>query len=597
MSFEVLVVIFVVAGAVILFVTEKLPIDLVAILIMIVLTCTGVLTPEEGVQGFSNPATITVAAMFVLSAALFKTGGVNMLGPKLAELIKKNYILGLATMMISVAVISAFVNNTPVVAVFIPIIMKAAHATKNSPSKFLIPLSYATIFGGTCTLIGTSTNILVSGVAIQNGLPPLTMFQFTPLGLIFLLAGTLYMVLIGRRLLPDRKPETDLRQKFGVRDYLTEIVLLKKASSAGKKIMDSPLVKELELDIIEIKRSTQNFILPPLDFVLQEGDRLKVRCNVDKIKDLKDRIKIHVNPRIMLGEESLTGNKTALVELVITANSEFEGKTLHEVEFKRKYRAIALAIKHRDEIVHERLSDVILRAGDVLLAEVKKHRLEELKKLEYKKESPFIIISEEGIVDYNPKRFILVLAIIAGVVASAALNLVPIMIGALTAVGLLVLTRSLKMVDVYEAIDWKVIFLLAGALSLGLAMEKSGVAGLMASGIVNNLGSSGPIIVLAGIYFITSILTEMMSNNAAAALVAPVAIYTADTLDLNPLPFLMAVAFAASASFMTPVGYQTNTMIYTAGQYKFFDFTRTGFWLNLLFWLLAVIFIPIIYPF
>lgn len=597
MPTDALIVLGVIIVAVFLFATEKLPIDLVGLLILVVLVVSGVLTPDEGVRGFSNQATLTVAAMFVLSAALFKTGGVNLIGPRLAQLIKYNSTLGLAAMMISVAIISAFINNTPVVAVFIPVIIKAAEASKHSPSKFLIPLSYATIFGGTCTLIGTSTNILVSGIAVQSGLPALTMFDFAPMGLVFLVVGILYMVFVGRHLLPESRQEQSLTKKFGMRDYLTEIVLLEGAKSVGKKIMDSPLVKELELDIIEIRRKDNTFILPPMDMVLEADDQLKVRCNVEKIKALKDRIMVQVKPRIRLADDLLNSNNTSLVELVITANSEFEGKTLNQVEFKRKYRAVALAIKSREEILHEKLSDVVLKAGDVLLAEVKKHRLEEFKKLEYRKETPFIIITEEGVINYDRNRFFLVSAIITLVVFTAALEIVPIMIGALGAVALLVLTRSLSMKEVYEAIDWKVIFLLAGALSLGVAMEKAGVAEMMAKTLLKHVGVYGPIFIISGLYFITSLLTEMMSNNATAALIAPVAIVTAESLGLSPMPFLMAVTFAASASFMTPVGYQTNTMIYTAGGYKFKDFLKTGTFLNLLFWLVATFVIPLIYPF
>ena len=597
MGIDAIIVLCIIVIAVFFFVTEKLPVDLVGLLILVSLVVTGVLTPEEGVKGFSNPATLTVAAMFVLSGALFKTGAVNAIGPRLAEIIKWNYTFGLVTMMVAVAVISAFINNTPVVAVFIPIIIQAAEASKHSPSKFLIPLSYATIFGGTCTLIGTSTNILVSGIAVQSGLPGLSMFSFAPMGVIFVFIGIAYMAFWGKKLLPDREREQNLTKKFGMRDYLSEIVLLEGAKSVGRKIMDSTLVKELELDIIEIRRDGSTFILPPLDMVLEVGDHLKVRCDVEKIKALKDRIMVQVKPRIKLVNDELNSPNTTLVELVISANSEFEGKTLNEVEFKRKYRAVALAIKTREEILHEKLTDVVLKAGDVLLAEVKKHRLEEFKKLEFRKETPFIIISEEGIINYDRKRFWLVAAIIIGVVITAVFDLLPIMISSLGAVCLLVLTKSFTMREVYNSIDWKVIFLLAGALSLGVAMENAGVANMLALDLVKYLGGYGPVFILSALYLVTVILTELMSNNATAALIVPVAITTAKTLGLDPTPFIMAVAFAASASFMTPVGYQTNTMVYGAGGYKFKDFTKAGALLTVLFWLAATFLIPIIYPF
>lgn len=598
MGFEALVVLLVILVAIVLFVTEWLSIDLVAILIMVSLVLSGVISPEEGVAGFSNSATLTVAFMFILSGALLKTGALQQIGPRLTVIFNKSYLLGTALMMLSVALVSAFINNTPVVAIFIPVVMQVAQGTGHSPSKLLIPLSYASIFGGTCTLIGTSTNILVSGIAEKSGLEPFSMFLFAPVGVLLLLGGILYMVLVGIHILPSRKQETDLENKFGVRDYLAEIELSELSDSVGKKIMDAPLVRQLELDIIEVRRANGNrHYLPPGDLVLRPGDTLKVHFNIDKLILLKEQARLSPSTAISINNNYLTDKNTTLVELVITAKSEFEGKTLKELDFRRKYRAVPLAIKHREEVLHENLQELALQPGDLILAEVKSHYLENLKELEKQQESPFIVISEAGLTHFNRVNFYKVTAIGAAVIVAATLEIVPIMIGVIAGAALLVLTKCISMKDFYNVIEWKVVFLLAGALSLGVAMQNSGLAGMIAGGLVEFLGPLGPIAIVSGIYLTTSLLTEIMSNNATAALIAPIAIALALSLGVSPLPFLMAVTFAASASFMTPVGYQTNTMIYSAGQYKFKDFLKVGTLLNLLFWILASILIPIFFPF
>lgn len=586
-----------IAGAIILFATEILSIDLVAILIMVSLMVFGVITPEEGVMGFSNKATITVAFMFILSEAILKTGALQIVAQHLSDSFRKNFTGGIFLMMLLIAVISAFVNNTPVVAVFIPVVIQIAHSAGISPSKMLIPLSFASIFGGTCTLIGTSTNLLVSGIAEKEGLEPISMFQITPIGIILLIIGLGYMAYIGIKLLPNRGGKGDLKAKFNMGDYLTEISLEEFSEESGKRIMDSSIVRVLNMDIIEVIRNGSGFTLPPGDFVLKAGDLLKVRCDMSKIRSLKDKARTMGTSDLKIGDYDLRESNSTLVEMVITSNSIFEGKTLRDVDFRRRYRAAPLAIRHREEILHEDLYKMPLKAGDVILAEVKSHYIQELKRQERENESPFVLISEDKILDFNKKRFYAALAVILGMVITAATGLLDLMVAAIGAVAILVLIRSLSMKEAYRAVNWKIVFLLAGALSLGTAMNKTGLDQIFADGIISQLGPYGPAFVISGLYLITAILTELMSNNATAALMAPIAIAAANTLGLSPTPFLMSITLAASASFMTPIGYQTNTMVYSAGQYKFRDFFKTGIWLSLIFWLIASFLIPLIYEF
>lgn len=592
MTTAAIITICVIILAIILFATEALPIDLVATSIMIILVLTGVITPQEGVEGFSNKATVTVAFMFVLSAALLKTGALQVLAHRLSNVFRYNFNSGILMMMFMIAIISAFVNNTPVVAVFIPVVIQIAHTSGQSPSKMLIPLSFASIFGGMCTLIGTSTNILVSGIAEKEGEKAVEMFQMTPVAGILLVVGVVYMSILGIKLLPKTRRSKDLKEKFEVNNYITLVELLSNSTSIGKRIMDSELVTEFNMDIIEVRRNGSQFTLPPGDFVLNESDVLKVRCDVEKLKSLKGKTKtLSVSP-VKIGDNDLSGTNSALVEMVITSSSEIHGKTLKELDFRRRFRAIPLAIKHREDIKHDDLYDIKLKAGDVILAEVKSHYVKELNKLESGQNSPFVLLSENHITDFDKKKFSIVISLIGIMVILASIGFLDIMVGAICAVIVLVFAKILTMKEIYEAINWKIIFLLVGALSLGLAISKTGLDTLIAQALLGQLQPLGIIAVISGLYLVTSLLTEVMSNNASAALMTPIAIAIAHNSGVEVLPFLVTVMIAASATFMTPIGYQTNTMVYSAGNYKFRDFFKVGFLLNMLFWIISSFTIP-----
>jgi len=602
MTADIIITIIVIVAAMTLFATEIIRVDLVALLIIATLVLSGVLSPQEGVEGFSNTATITVAFMFALSAAMLKTGALQFVAHKLSDLFNKNFYLGMGMMMVLIAVISAFINNTPVVAVFIPVVFQIAKNVGLDPKKMLIPLSFASIFGGTCTLIGTSTNILISGIAESKDLDPISMFQLTPIGLIFLAVGTAYMLLIGIRLLPKNSEKNksngeDKDEDISLKNYFTEIKITKAINQNDDEALDLSLLTESGIKIHEVIRGQKTYTRPQHNLKLIEGDIVKVKCTTEKIKNIKDWANNNKNFEIVIGEENLEVKNSSLVELIVLVNSPMDGKKLGTIDFSGRYRAVPLAVKHRKGLIHEDLSDVRLKAGDIILAEVENSYIKSFQETENELQAAFALLSKDKIINFNKKDFLIVLTILVSVITAASLGLIHIMTGTIMAVALLVLLRIISMKELYRSVDWQVVILLAGALSLGTAMTNTGLDLLVAENIVKNLKVWGPIAVVSGLYLITSVFTELITNNAAAALLAPIAIAAANNLGLSPVPFLMAIALAGSASFMTPIGYQTNTMVYSAGKYKFMDFIKVGTLLNILFWIIATFMIPVIYGF
>ncbi len=592
MTFEIAIVLSVLVLAVVLFVTEKLRVDLVALLIMALLLLSGIITPTQGLAGFSNTATITVGSMFVLSVGLFKTGAVSFLADFANRVFKRGFWFGIISVMVIVALLSAFINNTPVIAIFLPILLNVARDTGTSASKILMPVSFASMFGGVCTLIGTSTNILVSSIAEKNGLRPFSMFEFAPLGLIMFVIGTVYLLLIGIRLIPERRGSGDLVEEFAMSEYLTEIVLLPGASSVGKAIRDAPLVHAIDVSILKIQRGDEFIQLPLPDEILEENDVLLIRCDIDKIRTLQERENVQFKAQHKWGDESVAQDEYRLLEAIIEPNSNLIASTLKKSYFREKYGATVLAIRHGEKLLREKLSDTVLSAGDLLLIEIRRDRIGA-----FRRSGEFIITSEMEAVEFRRGKAIFAVGIVAGVVIAASLNLAPIVVTALLGAIAMVLTACISLEEAYQAIEWKIIFLLAGVLSLGVALEESGTASLISSNMISYVGGYGLIALVSAFYLLTSLLTETMSNNATAALLAPIAIATAASLGVSPTPFLIAITFAASASFMTPVGYQTNTMIYGPGQYKFTDFVRVGTPLNIIFWIIATIMIPVFWSF
>jgi len=592
MTLEIIIVFLILLGTIVLFSLEKMPVDLAAIIVMVALLATGIITPGEAVSGFSNPATITVGAMFIISAALNKTGALLFLGNISTRMFKYGFWFALFVTMCVVAMVSAFMNNTPVVAVFIPILLSVARNNSISPSKLLMPLSFASIFGGVCTLIGTSTNILVSSIVEQHGQPALGMFEFTTMGIIFFAIGTLYMVFIGVRLIPNRQDDNDLTQSFRMNDYLTDIVILPEAKSIGKRLIDSPLVKELDLDILYVVRNSQRLLRPTSTIFLEPYDVLRVRCDIEKIRTIQERVGVELKSDLKIKQQDIEAADILLVEAIVAPNSELEGQTLKSIDFRNKFRATTLALRHRGQLLHEGIGRTRLNAGDALLIDVRKENYD------YLKNNPnFVLVSDVKVQKYRKRKIIPAVAIIGGVVVVASSGTLPIMASALIGSILLVLVGCLKLEEAYQAIEWKIIFLLGGILSLGLALEKTGAAVLISNLLISWLGSLGPVAIVAALYLLTSLLTETMSNNATAVLLTPIAISAAVSMNVDPRPLIMAVMFGSSASFMTPVGYQTNTMIYSVGRYKFSDFLKVGAPLNIIFWLAASLLIPYFFPF
>jgi di/tricarboxylate transporter len=577
----------VLVGAVVLFVSEKLPVDVVALLILGSLLVSGVVSPGEALSGFSSPATLTVAAMFVLSAGLQRSGTLRGVGELLSR-VRWPWLLGLLMMLLA-AFASAFINNTAIVAVFLPLVISAVVARGLSPSKFLIPLSFAAQFGGVCTLIGTSTNLLVDSLARQAGQPGFALFEFASLGLWFVLAGVLYMLVAQRFLLPDLGiPDSAADDHRG--RYLVELRVPEKSPVIGRAGSVAIPVEAKDVFLLENFRDGRPLAQPRAE-AIAAGDRLLIRGDWNEIQRVRRDLQLH-HDRVARDLDGDPGDTRVHAEVMIAPGSPLAGKSLVQLRFGHVYRVRVHGMQRSGPQPRQPLDHIPLAVGDILLVDATASALEDLRS-----DPGVLLIGQREQPRVDLRRALLSLLVMAGAIGVAVLGWMPIVASSLLGCAALVMLRCLRPEEAYAAIDWRVIVLLAGVLPLGIALQKSGGADWVAQHALGWLSGYGPLVTLAAIYLLTALMTEVMSNNAAAVLVVPIAISTAEAMGVDAKPFLVAVAFAASTSFATPVGYQTNTMVYTAGGYRFSDFPKIGIPLNLLFWVMAVILIPRYFPF
>lgn len=578
--------------ALVLFVLERVPIDQVAISIPVVLLAFGVLTPSEAIAGFSNPATMTVAAMLVLSLGLVQAGAVR----RIARWAQTAHLgppwMRLLLLCALVSVVSPFLNNTPVVLIFLPVFLAVAKRLGEAPSRYLIPLSYSAILGGTVTIIGTSTNLIVYGIAYERGYRELGMFSISMLGLIYLGTGLLYLGTVGRWLLPRRGTAIDLSSKYDVRRFLTEVRLPADAPAVGKTLRELGWGEAHGVTVVGISREAEVVWAPGGRHRLYGGDVLLLRGDSEQLLALASAAGMRP---ITGGQEKdpleLGGRDQRMVEVLIAPDSPLVGRTLGELRFQRRNWATVLGIQRAGEPIQKRLADVRLRAGDLLLLHGSATILE-------------LLADEDGIVPLShvrsrtrtTPRAAVAAGIMAAVVLIAAFEVMNILSAALIGVVLMLFCGCVRMPEVYERLDWMVVFLLAGLIPLGTAMEKTGLVHAIVESLTVALGGLRPELVILLVYLLTSLLTSIMSNNATAIVLTPVALGSAAELGINPYAMLVAVMFGASAAFMTPMSYQTNTLVYGPGGYRFTDYLKVGAPLNILLAIVASILIPRMWP-
>jgi len=598
---EVIVVFLVIAGALALFATEVVPVDITALGIIVALLVIsegtqylaelGVLdapivlvTPAQGISGFASTATITVLAMFILSDGVQRTGIVSILGQKMAAFTRDDETRQLGATMGIVAPISGFINNTAAVAILLPMVTDLAHDGNTSPSKLLIPLSYASMFGGTLTLIGTSTNILASEIAATLYVPEsqyfvgleggFSMFEFTSLGVILTVVGFAYFYIVGTRLLPERiPPRADLTEEFRMADYLTEVRVRDDSPLVGQTVREAIVHTDFDVDLVQLIRGDKTFLEPLAPKTIQAGDVFALRTDRDTLVDLMDAEGLDLIPDIVVDEAELeTANEREnLVELVVAPGGKLVGESLQSAGFRQRYDATVLALRRGDELFRARMDEVRLRVGDTLLVQATPESIERMDA-----NRDLIVAQEIERTDWRKTKIPLAIGIVAAVVGLAAIDALPIVVSALAGAPAMVLTGCVDPGDIYDAVQWDVIVLLAGVIPLGIAMETSGAATLVADALVDAADVVPPIVVLGLFYVLTATLTNVISNNASVVLMIPVAAEAAVSLQLWAFPFILAVTFAASTAFMTPVGYQTNLFVYGPGGYRFTDYLRVG---------------------
>jgi len=596
MTWEIAAVLALVVVAIVSFVWEKFPPDVVALCLFVIIATTGLVPTKDAFSVFSNPAPITVAAMFVLSAALIRCGALDYLSWAFEKGAVLPYPVVIFLLVGLVAFVSAWINNTPVVVVFVPVVLSLARRMKIPASKFLIPISFASVLGGNCTLIGTSTNLVANGLLVERDLPGIGMFELAAVGIPAAVIGALYLALFGNRLLPTRESLTSILSEEERREYMTEAFVPPTSPLIGKSLRTAGLVKARGFRVIEVVRDGVAIHIDPDATALEEGDRMILACRPSGIAHARSMPGFDFTAEA--GLEQIAAHEGVVFEGAVAPNSEIIGQSISELNFRQRFRVIVLAIHRGGVNVRDKLESLPLQMGDILLMMGTEQAVNELRN-----GNDLILFDRPPLPSLSRhKRIPIVLATVAAVVLGETMGIVPIHLGAIAGAVLMCLTGCIKPKEAYESIEWNLLFVIFGMLSLGVAMQQTGAAAWLAQNVVAGVdhvvaGPHKPLVMLGCLYLVALILTEILSNNAVAALMVPIAIGIAAEAGLEARPFIIAVTIAASAAFATPIGYQTNTYIYGIGGYKFRDFVKVGVPLNILCFIVAMVMIPKVWPF
>ena len=579
--------------AVVLLITEKIPADITALGILVVLTVSGILTPGEAVAGFASPAVLTVAAMFMISKGMIRTGAVGFMGQYLLKASKGSSKLAMVLMLLIVGFASAFINNTPIVVLFIPIVLSITCKFQVSPSKYLIPVSYISILGGTCTLIGTSTNIIVSDLSATHSTGALSMFELAWLGVPIAIAGFLFLLVAAPKLMPDiLNPVCELGSHDRQR-YLAEFNVHTESPIVGQDPVSFLKARYPNLEVLDLIRYDHVFHPGRDRMTVAPDDILLIKSSANDLVDILYEDLVKIPPSEAHIDFGVDQQESLVVELIIPPESALVGNRLMESRLRRYSDLHVIAIKRRQlHYTEAKMLDIHLRVGDILLVRCRESALEKLRG-----ESDFMIVEDVHHQIVHKRLARRAFIIFSGMIVAASTGLANILVCALAAAFLMIVCKCLPLREAYKTIESRVLMIIIGTIALSAALEKTGASQLYAKMFLDLFADASPVVVLSGILLLTSISTQVLSNNATAVLLFPIAMATAQGLGLSPKPFIIAICFGASACFATPIGYQTNLLVYGPGGYRFSDYLRIGVPLNLLVLLMGSLFIPVIWPF